>query len=109
LLHSLQSEEYDDSSYDPGVTLYHTGRENRAMASVFSYYAVSFHCSSNLNDQLTQSTRASHIFYSPRHILNSSVTVELIRSLVGTSVQSCIRNSSHPFMEHRQMTPVYPR
>ena len=71
------------------------------MASVYSYYATSFHYSSDLNDQLTQSPRASHFFHSPRHILNSSLTVERIRLLIATIVNPLIRNSRHPFIEPR--------
>jgi hypothetical protein len=79
------------------------------MASVFSYYAVSFHYSSDLNDQLTQSFRTGHCFHSPHYIPESSSTVELICLLIGAIVQSRIRNSSHLFMEPRRMTPTYPR
>jgi hypothetical protein len=76
--------------------LHHTDRENRAMASVFSSRAASFHYSSDPHGQLTQSPRTSHGFHSPQHIPNSSVTVELIRLLIGTTVQSCIHHSSTP-------------
>ena len=93
---SLLSEAYDDSSYDPVGTLHHTDRENRAMASVFSYYAASFHYSSDPHDQLTQSPRAGHDFYSPYHIPDSSLTVELIRLLIATIVQPRICNAPHP-------------
>jgi hypothetical protein len=102
-LDSLQTEAYDDSSYDPVITLHHTDRENRAMASVFSYYATFFDYSSDRNDQLTQSPRASHCFHSPLYIPDSSLTVELIRLFIGTIVQSRIRNPSHPFMEPRRI------
>jgi hypothetical protein len=53
-LDSLQTEAYDEPSYDSVVTLHHTDRENRAMASVFSSHAASFPYSSDRNDQLTQ-------------------------------------------------------
>jgi hypothetical protein len=85
----LETEEYDDSSYDPVDTLHHTDRENRAMASVFSYYEVCFH--------------------SPHHISDSSLTVELNRLFIATIVQPRIRNALHPFMEPRRMTPTGPR
>ena len=78
------------------------------MASVFSSRAASFHYSSDPHDQLTQSLRTSHGFHSPQHIPNSSVTVELIYLLIGTIVRSCIRHSSHPFMEPRKMTSAHP-
>ena len=55
-------------SYDPVVTLHHTDRENRAMASVFSYYVACFRYASDPSDQLTHSPRAGHEFYSPYHI-----------------------------------------
>jgi len=83
---SLQTEEYDDSSYDPVVTLHHTGRENRAMASVFSYYTASFYSSSDCNDQLTQLPCAGHGFHSPHYLPDSSLTVELIRLPIATIV-----------------------
>ena len=76
------------------------------MASVFSYYAVSFLCSSDRNDQLTESLRADHGFHSPHYIPDSSLTVELICLLIGAIVQFCLRISSHPFMEPRRMTPT---
>ena len=79
------------------------------MASVFSYYVVCFHYSSNRDDHLTHSPRAGHCFHSPHHISDSSLTVELIRLLIATIVQPCIRNAPHPFMEPRRMTPPYPR
>lgn len=66
------------------------------MASVFSYYAASFHSSSDHNDQLTQSPCADHCSHSLRHIPNPSSTVELIR------------NAPHPFMEPRRMSPTGP-
>ena len=53
------------------------------MASVFSYYVGCFHYSSNRDDHLTHSPRADLCFHSPRHIPNSSLTVELIRLLIG--------------------------
>ena len=66
------------------------------MASVFSHYATSLHCSSDRNDQLTQSPRASHGFHSPHYIPDSSLTVELIRLLIATIVNPLIRNAPHP-------------
>ncbi|MBI3807190.1 MAG: hypothetical protein HY281_06705 [Nitrospirae bacterium] len=56
------------------------------MASVFSYYAVSFHYSSDRNDQLTQSPNTRHYFHSPHYIPDSSLTVELIRLRIATIV-----------------------
>jgi hypothetical protein len=53
-LESLQTEEYDDASYDPVGTLHHTDRENRAMASVFAYYVACFLYSSDRDDALTK-------------------------------------------------------
>jgi hypothetical protein len=49
------------------------------MASVFSCYVACLRYASDLSDQLTQSPRAGHDFYSPYHIPDSSLTVELIR------------------------------
>jgi hypothetical protein len=107
-LDSLQSEAYDDSSYDPVVTLHHTGRENRAMASVFSSHAASLHDSSDRDDQLTQLSRPRSCFHSPHHIHNSSVTVEPIRLPRATIMTPVIRHALHPFMEPRRMTPSCP-
>ena len=107
-LDSLLSEAYDDSSYDSVVTLHHTDRENRAMASVFSYSATSRHFPSGPNHQLTQSPRAEHGFHSSHHFLDSISTIELIRLLIGTTVQPRIRNAPHPFMEPRRMTSAHP-
>jgi hypothetical protein len=59
------------------------------MASVFSYYAASFH--------------------SPHYIPDSSLTVELIRLLIATIANPLIRNAPHPFMEPRRMSPTGPR
>ena len=50
----MQTEEYDDASYDPVGTLHHTDRENRAMASVFAYYVACFLYSSDRDDALTK-------------------------------------------------------
>jgi hypothetical protein len=104
----LQTKEYDDSSYDPLGTLLHTDRENRAMASVFSYYERCFHYSSDRDDHLVHSPRAGHCFHSPHHIPDSSLTVELIRLLLATIAKPFIRNTPHPFMEARQLTPTCP-
>ena len=104
---SLQNEEYDDSSYDPVVTLPHVDRENQAMALVFSYHTTSLHCSSDRNNQLTPSPRTSHRFHSPYDIPGSSLIVELICLHIATIVQPLIRNAPHPFMESRRMTPTY--
>ena len=79
------------------------------MASVFSYYVVCFHYSSNRDDHRTHSPRAGHCFHSPHHIADSSLTVELNRLLIATIVQPRIRNVSHLFMEPRRMTPTCPR
>jgi len=79
------------------------------MASAFSYYATCFHYSSDRNNQLTQSPRASHCFRSSHLISNSGLTVELIRLLIGTVVPSRIRNPSHSFMEPQRMTLTGPR
>jgi len=66
------------------------------MASVLSYYATSLHYSSDPNDQLIQSPRASHGFHSSHPIPYSSLTVELIRLLIATIVKPLIRNAPHP-------------
>ncbi len=95
-LDSLLTEAYDDSSYGPVVTLHHTDRENRTMASVFSTHGTSLPHSSHPNDQLTQSPCADHCSRSPHHIQSPSSTVELIR------------NAPHPFMEPRRMTSAHP-
>ncbi|OAI46845.1 hypothetical protein AYO43_05550 [Nitrospira sp. SCGC AG-212-E16] len=63
------------------------------MASVFSYYAASFHSTSDCNDQLTQSPRAIHCLHSPQHIPDSSSMVKLIRLLIATIVNPLIRNA----------------
>jgi hypothetical protein len=78
------------------------------MASVFSYYATSRHYSSDLNDQLSQSPLSSHRFYSPHHILDSSLMVKLTSLLIPAIVNPFICNASHPFMEPRRMTPMCP-
>lgn len=67
------------------------------MASVFSSPAASFHASGDLHDQLTQSSRAQHGFLSSHYILNVSVMVDLIRSLIATIVTPLIRNAPHPY------------
>ena len=79
------------------------------MASVFSYYVVCFHYSSNRDDHLTHSPRAGLCFHSPHHISDSSLTVELNRLFIATIVQPRIRNAPHPFMEPLRMTPPCPR
>ena len=79
------------------------------MASVFSYNVACFHYSSARDDYLTHSPRAGHCFYSPHHIPDFSLTVELIRLLLATIVKPFIRNAPHPFMEPRRMTPTCPR
>jgi hypothetical protein len=66
------------------------------MASVFSSHGTSLPYSSDPYDQLTQSPCADHCSHSPHHIQNPSSTVELIR------------NTLHPFMEPRRMTPTGP-
>ena len=78
------------------------------MASVFSYSATSLHFPSDYHGQLTQSPRANHGFHSSHHFLDSISTIELIRLLIGTTVQPRIRNAPHPFMEPRQMTSAHP-
>ena len=75
------------------------------MASVFSYYVVSFHSSSDPSDQLTQSPRAGHNFASAP---DSSLTTKLTRLFIATTAKPCIRNAPHPFVEPRQMTPTDP-
>ncbi len=67
------------------------------MASVFSSPAASSHDFSEHNDQLIQSSRAHHGFLSSHHILNASVMVGLIRSLITTIVGPLIRNAPHPY------------
>jgi hypothetical protein len=66
------------------------------MSSVLSPHAASSHCSSDRNDQLTQSPRAGHDLYSPYHIPDSRVTVELIRLLIATIVQPRVCHAPHP-------------
>ena len=105
---SLLSEAYDDSSYGSVDTLPHADRENRAMASVFFYSALSLRFPSDPNDQLTQSPRAEHGFHSSHHFPDSISTIELIRLLIATIVSPLIRNTLHPFMEPRRMTPTGP-
>ena len=105
---SLLSEAYDDSSYGSVDTLHHTDRENRAMASVFSYAAASFPYSSDPYDQLNQSPRSSHRFHSAYRIPGSNWTIELIYLLIAMIVNPLIRNTLHPFMEPRRMTPTGP-
>lgn len=56
------------------------------MSSVFSSHAAAFHWASDRNDQRTQSPSAAHDSYSPYHIPDSRVTVELIRLLIATMV-----------------------
>ena len=76
------------------------------MSSVLSPHAASSHCSSDRNDQLTQSPRAGHDSYSPYHIPDSRVTVELIRLLLATIVRLRVCNASHPLVEPWRMTPT---
>ena len=76
------------------------------MASVFSYYAAALHYSSNPHDQLTQSSRPHYSLHSPHPIPDSNWTIELIRLLIATIVNPLIRNSRHPFIEPRRMTPA---
>ena len=78
------------------------------MASVFSYYLVCFHYSSNRDDHLTHSPPAGLCFHAPHHISNSSLTVELSRLFIATIVQPRIRNAPHPFIEPPRMTPPCP-
>ena len=78
------------------------------MASVFSYSATSLHFPSDPNDQLTQSPRADHRFHSSYHFPDSISTIELTRLLITTIVNPLIRNTLHPFMEPRRMTPTGP-
>ena len=78
------------------------------MASVFSCYVTRIRYASDPSDQLTQSPRVGHDFYSPYHIPDSSLTVKLIRLLIATIVHSRIRDPSHPFMESWRLTPTYP-
>lgn len=77
------------------------------MASVFSYHTASIHCSSERNNQLTQSPRASDDFHSSYYIPGSSLIIELMRLRIATIVQPLIRNAPHLFMEPRRMTPTY--
>ncbi len=107
-LDSLQTEAYDESVYDPVVTLHHTDRENRAMPSVFSYLDDAAPYSSDPYDQLNQSLRPEYGFHSPHHIADSSLTAQLIRLLIALTVNPLIRNAPHPFMESRRMTPTGP-
>jgi len=108
-LDSLQTEAYDDSSYDPVGTLHHTDKENRAMASACSYYVACFHNSNDPTDHLTHSPHTGHCFHSPYHIPDSSLTAELIRLLIATIVQHRFCNAPHPFMNPRRLTPTCPR
>jgi hypothetical protein len=108
-LDSLLIEAYAESAYASVVMLYYTDRENRAMASVFSSSAASFHGSSDPHDQLTQSSHPRYYIHFPRHILNAGVTVELIYLFIGTLVRLSIRNSSHLFMERRRIATMSPR
>ena len=78
------------------------------MASVFSYAASSFLYSSDPYDQLNQPPRPSHRFHFARPIPISISLVELIRLLIATIVNPLIRNTLHPFMEQRRMTPTGP-
>lgn len=57
------------------------------MASVYSCYVASLRFPSDPSDQLAQSPRAGHEFYSPYYIPDSSLTAELIRLLIATIVQ----------------------
>jgi len=75
------------------------------MSSVLSPHAASSHCSSDRNHQLTQSPRAGHDLYSPYHIPDSRVTVELIRLLIATIATSCQQCTSPP-VEPWRMTPT---
>jgi hypothetical protein len=95
-------------AYDSVVTLHYTDRENRAMASVFSYSATSLHFPSDPNHQLTQPSRADHRFHSSHHFPDSISTIELIRLCIATIANPLIRNTLHPFMEPRQMTSAHP-
>ncbi len=65
------------------------------MFSVFPPHAAFSHCSSDRNDQLIQSPRAGHDLYSPYHIPDSRVTVELIRLLIATIVQPRVCHAPH--------------
>lgn len=78
------------------------------MASVFSYYAASFPYSSDPYDQLNQSPCSSHRSHSSHPIPGSNSTVELTCLLIPTIVSPLIRNTLHPFMEPRRMTPTGP-
>ena len=78
------------------------------MASVFSYAAASFPYSSDPYDRLNQSPRSSHRFHSAHHIPDSRLTTKLICLLIAMSVNPLIRNTLHPFMEPRRMTPTGP-
>ena len=78
------------------------------MAWVFSYYAASFRYSSDPHDQLNQFPRPSHRVHSAYRIPDPSLTIELIRLLIAMIVNPLIRNTLHPFMEPRLMTPAHP-
>ena len=78
------------------------------MASVFSYAAASFPYSSDPYDRLNQSPRSSHRFHSAYRIPGSNWTIELIRLLIAMIGNPLIRNTLHPFMEPRRMTPTGP-
>ena len=78
------------------------------MASVFSSPVASFHYSSDLYDHLIQPSRAHHGFLSSHHILNASVMVGLIRSLIAPIVTPLIRNAPH-LIEPRRVPPTGPQ
>ena len=78
------------------------------MASVFSYLDAAALYSSDPYDQLNQPPRPSHRFHFACPIPISISLVELIRLLIATIVNPLIRNTLHPFMEPRLMTPAHP-
>jgi hypothetical protein len=78
------------------------------MASVCSSHATFFQYASDPHDQLTQSSRASHVLQSPRYLSDTRLRVELIHLPIATLVTSDIRHAHHLFVELRLMTPARP-
>ena len=77
------------------------------MSSVSSSPAAAFPCTSDRNDQLTQSARAGHDSSSPYHIPDSRVTVELIRLRIATIVQPRVCNAPHPLEENKGVGSLF--
>jgi hypothetical protein len=78
------------------------------MASVFSSHATSFHETSDLDDQLTQSLQASHYFHSPSLYSRLQPNGPTDLPIIDAMAKFRIGNSSHPFMEPRLMSPTGP-